>query len=775
MYSFDIFDTIITRTTTTPKGIFAIIGQALQQDHLYKDINEHIINHFYDLRICAERLARDSCYNDKVNEITLSQIYEALGESGIISSEQLECIQALEIQTEYENTVGIGFNIQRVHDLIQSENKVVLISDMYLDKEIIRNMLVKVDPIFKDIPIYVSSEYKKTKNDGGLYEVVAEKENHGSFKDWFHIGDNVDSDVLKAAAYGIHSEHFCFEPLLPYEEKLLRNNESNMAVQVMIGAARNARLALIEEAESQNQVKNRAYKIGSSLGGPMLYPYVQWILKQCKMQGIKKLYFIARDGYVLKKIADKLISWESLDIKTYYFYGSRKAWRMPSLTLDNFEVEDILKNSYVSKLRTLNEIADLFEVPIELLRPGLPKFEALKEKFLTLDAVTALIEVLCGDENFIQAVCEIQQEKRAEVLAYIQQEIDVRKQDFAFVELAGTGVTQECLGRIFKDITNKPIQTFYLKKDRITKSDNNISSAYYLGDTPLSYIIEELCRAPHGQTIGYQTEDGRTEPILEDDEKNILEQYGYGEYMEGVLVFCEKYWQVLQNNKIKHYDNVSIFIKYLEFITQTPDKETADYFGDMPFNLTGRDKGKMIFAPKLTDKQLEQIFLTRYNEPLENYYNGSSLEYSLLRCSEQEKELIIQYKQKNQANNWNRSNDARPGIDVGWGENHIYADEYDLIAEKVVLYAAGKRGQLLYSQLANRREYNIVAWIDANYEQYQKQQLNVRSPLIIKQLEFDQIVIGVLDKKVAMAITDKLIDLGVPKKKILWVKPRPRE
>lgn len=776
MYSFDIFDTIITRTIATPKGIFAIMQQRLQNDSAYDDIDEHIRNHFYNLRICAERLARDSYYDTEVHDITLVQIYEALGAGGMLTEGQSERLQALEIQTEYDNIIGITANIQKIKSLIQSGNKVVLISDMYLDKEVIRKLLVKVDTVFETIPIYVSSEYKKTKYEGDLYELAAEKENEGSFKDWYHIGDNAEGDFLKAASYGIRSEHYRFEPLQPYEEQLLIGNENNAAVQIFTGTSRNSRLMFAKApAISGSVVQNRAFRAGCGLGGPMLYPYIQWVLRQCEIHNIKRLYFIARDGYVLKKIADKLIAWSGQDIKTYYFYGSRKAWRLPSLTIDEFDVRDILKNSYVHKLHTVDDIADFFEIPVKVLQSVLPVIEVLKDKILSADAAASLIEMLCQDTCFQQAVCQIQQKKRAGVLAYIRQEINVAEQDFAFVELSGTGLTQECLAKIFEDITDLPIRTFYLKKDRYHKSARNLCYAYFLGDMPLSYMIEELCRAPHGQTTGYRMEKGRMLPVLADDEKDALEKHGYSSYIDGVLTFSRLYYQALQsNNHIKDCDSISIFVKYMEYMTRKPDQETADFLGDMPFNLTGRDKEEALFAPKLSQEQLEQIFLTRYQEPVEMYYKGSSLEYSLLRCSKEEQELVSLYREKNRELNWSRTIHNCPGIDAGWGKEHAYADEYDLIAKNIILYAAGKKGQLLHSQLEQRAEYHIIAWIDADYQRYQKQYLNVLNPEVIRQLEYDQVVIGVLDKKVADEIKAVLVQLGVPKKKILWVKPRPR-
>ena len=38
--------------------------------------------------------------------------------------------------------------------------------------------------------------------------------------------------------------------------------------------------------------------------GPILYHYVDWIIESSLKSGIKNLYFIARDGYIPKLIAD---------------------------------------------------------------------------------------------------------------------------------------------------------------------------------------------------------------------------------------------------------------------------------------------------------------------------------------------------------------------------------------------------------------------------------------------------------------------------------------
>ena len=67
-----------------------------------------------------------------------------------------------------------------------------------------------------------------------------------------------------------------------------------------------------------------AGKIGASIGGMLLYPYVLWLLRKSIEMGIKSLYFVARDGYILKKIADLVIARQHLSIHTFYYLWFKK-------------------------------------------------------------------------------------------------------------------------------------------------------------------------------------------------------------------------------------------------------------------------------------------------------------------------------------------------------------------------------------------------------------------------------------------------------------------
>ena len=74
LYSFDIFDTLITRKTATPLGIFL-----LMQDRLKSyDIDKYIKNNFYYIRIETERYLRKYFCNAENEDITLFAIYDLI-------------------------------------------------------------------------------------------------------------------------------------------------------------------------------------------------------------------------------------------------------------------------------------------------------------------------------------------------------------------------------------------------------------------------------------------------------------------------------------------------------------------------------------------------------------------------------------------------------------------------------------------------------------------------------------------------------------------------
>ena len=131
-----------------------------------KNAAEFIKNNFFTLRTEAEAFARFSqMIINNTAEIEFDNIYKLIQYNYLISDEIINTLKELEIQTEIDNLVPLTSNINKLKQLLKKGKSVVLISDMYHRQEILRDILCGIDPVFKDIPIYVSCEHNASKSD----------------------------------------------------------------------------------------------------------------------------------------------------------------------------------------------------------------------------------------------------------------------------------------------------------------------------------------------------------------------------------------------------------------------------------------------------------------------------------------------------------------------------------------------------------------------------------------------------------------------------------
>ncbi len=580
LYSFDIFDTLITRRVGTPRGIFALMQESLKEKiRLNKD--------FYTVRIESERLARDA---EIGKEASFDGIYQRMQADYDLSDEEVRFLKDLEIKTELENLRGIDENISRVKNLVEQGERVVLISDMYYDSDTIRMFLSHIDPVFEKIKIYVSSEYKATKWTGELFKIVQEKENITPQK-WIHFGDNINSDVKKAKNLGIKAKHFEFPPLMEYEKELLGMFPDNTDYQKLVGASRLARL---NKSENKNK-----YDFGASFTAPVLYNYVNWILEESLKKGFKTLHFIARDGYIPKIVADMVIKKRGLDIKTKYIYGSRLAWRVPSK--DNWEefITHTLNDCYQRlsvKFLAYRLHMDLEELNSYLKVKNVKKLLSVKESLKIKDTVLNSTQIR-------DAILKANEERRKLLIDYLKQELDFSDPSLAFVEINGSGKTQDILHDYINQIMPRSIHTFYLAGNFLNSRDSgSIKQVYCTKPKPHYHYLELLFRAPEGQTINYKYLDNKVIPVQENFPVDKLKDWGFDSYLAGIIDYTQ---EILKKNEYKQ--SVDFCYEYHDHLTLRCDFNTADILGDIPFSTVGEETNVQKIAPVL--KLYQFLFL----------------------------------------------------------------------------------------------------------------------------------------------------------------------
>lgn len=89
------------------------------------------------------------------------------------------------------------------------------------------------------------------------------------------------------------------------------------------------------------------------------------------------------------------------------------------------------------------------------------------------------------------------------------------------------------------------------------------------------------------------------------------------------------------------------------------------------------------------------------------------------------------------------------------------------IKGRIVLYGAGNVGKQYYKQLQCMKDIEIVAWVDRALVHQQIDHCIIESPIKVKEMRFDKILIAIKDKKIAQEIKHEL-EMYVETKKILW-------
>lgn len=294
--SFDIFDTLLFRTFSSPTDIFILVGEKLN------------INNFKKIRIDAERKAREisNCLYGTC-EITIDDIYKQIErETGIPANKGIE----IEINLETKYCVANPY-MKIVFDiLIGQKCKVILTSDMYLGTKHLKKILGNCGYEGYE-RLFVSCEIGCGKGgNGDLFKTV--QAIYGLDKRICHVGDNYNSDILVARKNGWDAIHF---PNVHEIGKKYRANYTGMSELwgSMYGAIVNIKLHNNLEKYSE------AFEYGYIYGGLYVFGYCNWIYNYVKKNNIDKVLFLSRDGDIYKRVFNCLFD----DIENEYVYWSR--------------------------------------------------------------------------------------------------------------------------------------------------------------------------------------------------------------------------------------------------------------------------------------------------------------------------------------------------------------------------------------------------------------------------------------------------------------------
>lgn len=112
---------------------------------------------------------------------------------------------------------------------------------------------------------------------------------------------------------------------------------------------------------------------------------------------------------------------------------------------------------------------------------------------------------------------------------------------------------------------------------------------------------------------------------------------------------------------------------------------------------------------------------------------------------------------------------SRLGFENG---NLFWLDPYYLedIPEgtRVVLYGYGEFARAYRRQLTARRGLELVGWVAPTYRDMSQEELTVYSPDVLRQWEYDIVLIAIKNEKKAAEVRKELAEMGIPREKIRW-------
>jgi FMN phosphatase YigB (HAD superfamily) len=585
VYSFDVFDTALTRIWAKPTDLFWELGNHLKHDGLIT-ISPEV---WSQVRIEAEGRARQG---STTNEVTLQEIYDQLAES--LNWSEIDSKKAMhnEIQLERASlrpVPAIQLKIQALH---QENQSLAYLSDMYLPSEAIRGFL-------KDHQIWEEGDVLHVSNEVGLHKVSGQLFQHHLTQSQLkasqlcHTGDNLYSDIKVPKKLGIQVEPFLETHLNRYEGLIADNQQLPLRFRSLLaGASRLCRLHC-QETDLHRQV---IWNTAANVITPVFFGFVHWTLQEAQRQGIRRLYFMARDGQILWKIAQIICRKWGYDIDCQYFYGSRQAFHFPAIQqIGETEQEWLFDKPPFFSVRLTCDRVNIQpeQIADALTRHGLSA--EMWDKNLTEQEFTAL-KAAFQDREIIDRIVGLAAIYREKAIGYFQQSGIGDATSFAIVDSGWTGRSQRSFSQILAIANLYPdggVPGFYFGLERrITPFSTDRLIPYFLEPDAItewrslssSPILELFLAADHGSTVRYEKHDRQYTPILRSEKNERGLQWGVLVQQQVILDFTERLTDHLQPKEceVRYFHQVTEDL--LRTFIHSPNKEEAQVFGSQPFS-----------------------------------------------------------------------------------------------------------------------------------------------------------------------------------------------
>jgi FMN phosphatase YigB (HAD superfamily) len=508
---FDIFDTLLCRPLADPEATKKIVAH---------QAGAELGQRYLDYRAAAESQARELAGRD----IGLAEIYVRLAQMAGFSAETSGMLMALEEQVEKASLSARPGSLELFNLALAAGKQVALVSDMFLPRPLIEQSLHACGFHNWD-RFFLSGEIGLRKDSGKLYEHLLE--HYGIAPEAFlMVGDNERSDVQIPLDMGCRSL-----PVLRAGELarangrfnlIMESNENNpeLAVQLSLGMLlrQNFSPVYFSHYDPASLVQPTPFNIGYCILGPLLVSFSQWLRNTARQDGVQRLYFLSREGQLLKKVYDRWLGADQGSAESRYLVLSRRSVIVPAINkLD--DILDIARVVYYPN--TLKEfLGERFGLTLDdeqwLFVENNFNYKATDVVEVKDELIDRLVPLLEWLETLI---ADVSRQERAALMRYLESMDLLERGPGAVVDIGYSGTIQNYLNVL----TGTAVHGYYLITDRKARKvarnhDVLVRGGFYANlqrDEYLppmyehSFDLEKLLSSNDAQIINYsQREDG---------------------------------------------------------------------------------------------------------------------------------------------------------------------------------------------------------------------------------------------------------------------------
>lgn len=346
--------------------------------------------------------------------------------------------------------------------------------------------------------------------------------------------------------------------------------------------------------------------------GPAITDFLAWMLIRAREQGIKRLYFLARDGYFMYMGASKLCTHYHIPIECRYLECSRFSLRLPAYHKNIEEALDFICRGGIDvTLRKILMRAGLTTEEVEIVGEQMEESTKLDE-ILNYSQIRKFAGKLRESELFMLLLDVHSKDAYENAVGYFIQEGMTEDIPYALVDSGWTGSMQYALQKLLQDKgVHRQIHGFYwgLYEIPVNARREDYEAYYFTPEHHLkrkadfsNCLFECIFSAPAGMTVRY----GKGE--------KYYPVYGrvHGpncEMINCVERYLNNYWDCFMEN-VENIDKIGnescrkVISRLVKRFMSFPSYEEAELFGKLLFSDDILDGNVQKVAAPLSESEL---------------------------------------------------------------------------------------------------------------------------------------------------------------------------